>query len=153
MNWKLSCRILDAPWRRRAENNCSRNSGSGRGRIGYLLCVSACLVLRQEKYERGCSFKPSAPMHPNSAPNVRRCCCLCVPGSSHGRKPDDRRVVQMEQSLADRSRSRSQVFHGMEPDDTRSLPHLVRSSLPDGKACSAWGSNNRVPERTPDLQR
>jgi hypothetical protein len=153
MNGKLSCRILDAQRRRRAENDYSRNSGSGGGRIGYFQCVSACLVLRQRKYERGCFLTASAPMYLNSAPSVHRCCCLCVPGSSHGRKLDDRRVVQMEQWLAGRSRSRSQVFHGMEPDDTRSLPHLVRSSLPYGKACSAWGSNNRVPGRTPDPQR
>ena len=134
-------------------NRSSRNSRVGWSRIGSLQCVSAYVVLRQRKYERGCFFRASAPMHPNSVPSVRRCCCLYVPGSSHGRRLDDHRVVQMEQSLAVRSLSRLQVFRGMEPDDTRSLPHLVRSSLPDGKACSAWGSNNRVPERTPDPQR
>jgi len=89
----------------------------------------------------------------NSDHCVRLHRCLCVPGSSPCKTPGDHHVVQMEQSLVGRSRSRSQVCHGKKPADNRSLPHLGRSSLPDGKACSAWGSNNRVPGRTPDPQR
>jgi hypothetical protein len=80
-------------------------------------------------------------------------CCLYVPGSSPCKTLDDRRVVQMEQSLAGRSRSKSLVSRGKKPADNRSLPHLVRSSLPYGKACSAWGSNNRVLEKMFDPQR
>ena len=129
------------------------NQSVGREPQRQLAGSSASIVLRKRKYKRGCILRASAPMPPNNVPNERHCCCLYEPGSSRGKKLDDRPLVQMEQSLAGRSRSRSQVFHGMVPDDTRSLPHLVRSSLPYGKACSAWGSNNRVPGRTPDPQR
>ena len=89
----------------------------------------------------------------NSDHRVRLHCCPYVPGSSPGKTPDDRLAVQMEQSWVGRSRSRSLEYRGKKPADNRSLPHLGRSSLPYGKACSAWGSNNRVPERTPDPQR
>jgi hypothetical protein len=90
----------------------------------------------------------------NSGCCVRLHCCPCEPGSSLCKTQDDHHVVQMGQSLVGRSRSRSQVCHGKKkPADNRSLPHLGRSSLPDGKACSAWGSNNRVLKKTPDPQR
>jgi len=89
----------------------------------------------------------------NSDRCVRLHYCLYEPGSSPCKTPDDHHVVQMEQSLVVRSQSRSRVCHGKKPADNRSLPHLGRSSLPDGKACSAWGSNNRVLKKTPDPQR
>ena len=43
--------LLFTKWRRRPEPN------------RRFQCVSACLLLRQRKYERGCLFRASAPMH------------------------------------------------------------------------------------------
>ena len=150
---RLSCLEFRRATKSKGRETLERKSGDGEGRIDAFSVSQLGLCRVRGSTSADASSRASAPMHPNSAPNVRRCCCLCVPGSSPGKTPDDRRVVQMEQWLAGRSRNRSQVFPVMEPNGNRSLPHLGRSSLPDGKACSAWGSNNRVPERTPDPQR
>jgi hypothetical protein len=79
--------------------------------------------------------------------------CLCALDSNPDKKLVDRREAQKEPLLAVRNPNKSQVFHVMRPDGNRSLPHLVQTSLPSGKAYSVWGSNNHVPERTSDQQR
>jgi hypothetical protein len=75
--------------------------------------------------------------HARRARPRRRCCSLYVPGSNRGRIPDGRRVVQRALWLADRSRNRSRVFPVPEPNGSRNLLRLGRSSLPLGKACNA----------------
>ncbi len=82
----------------------------------------------------------------------RHWCCLCAPGSNPGKRLGGRRAVQKALLLAGHNPSRSQVYPATEPNGSRNPP-LDRFSLPYGKACSASGSNNRVPERTPDQQR
>jgi hypothetical protein len=75
--------------------------------------------------------------HARRARLRRRCCSLYVPGSNRGKTRDGRRVVRKVQWLADRSRNRSRVFPVPEPNGSRNLHHLGRSSLPYGKACNA----------------
>ena len=76
---------------------------------------------------------------------------LYAPGSNPGNKPAGRHAVQKARLLAVRSPSRLLGSPASEPNGSRIPPD--RLSLPSGKACTASGSSNRVPERTPDRQR
>jgi hypothetical protein len=76
----------------------------------------------------------------------------CAIGSSPGKTLAGLHAAQRVQLLAARSPNKSPEFPVTEPNGSRSLP-LGRSSLPDGKACSVWGSNILFPERMPDPQR
>lgn len=67
----------------------------------------------------------------------RRARCLCEPDSNPGNTPGGRHEVRKVLLLADRSRNRSRVFPVPEPNGSRTLHHLGRSSLPYGKACNA----------------
>ncbi len=78
-------------------------------RLGPIQLFAVCLnvgCFASEEVRPDASREAPEPMHPNSVPSVLRCCCPYVPGSSPGKTPDDRRAVQMGQSLAGRSRSR-----------------------------------------------
>ena len=75
----------------------------------------------------------------------------CEPGSTPGNTPDGRLAVQKEPLSAGRIPSKSQMFPVTDLNGIRNSPG--RTSLPYGMSCSALGSNNRVPEKTPDRQR
>lgn len=83
----------------------------------------------------------------------RRHYCPCAPGSNRGKTLDDPHAAQMALLWAGHNPSRSQAYPVMEPNGNRNPLPPGRSSSPYGMACSASGSNNRVPGRTPDQQR
>jgi len=85
---------------------------------------------------------------PASAP---RPCRLSALRSTTGKIPAGHLAARKEQSLAGHNPNKSQAFPVKEPNGSRNLP--VRFFSLGGKACSAWGSSNRVPEKTLDRQR
>ena len=114
--------------------------------------VSASRMERRANWRAGRTGPIATGASSRSAPAIfLRRLSLFGPYSSRGNKRADRRAAQTERWLAGRNPNKSQVFPVKVPNGSR-IPLLARSSLPCGKACSALGSNNRVPERTPDRQ-
>jgi hypothetical protein len=140
----IAINLRQAPAIRHTYTQAAQQARAGFPRSGLSIC---------HKYQSSGLCAAIEPVARIASDGPRRR-SLCAQYSSRGNILACRPAAQTVRSLAVRNPNKSQVFPVKEPNGNRRLPPLPgRSSLPFGRACSAWGSSNRVPKRTPDQQR